>query len=75
MANKLADPKAGLEAKRRQLAEAQATLEKQQPSVAEAEATAAKADAEVAVLAARFASERNAALSQPAAAAAAPVAQ
>jgi chromosome segregation ATPase len=75
MAKKLANAKAGLEAKRRQLAEAQATLEKQQASVAEAEATAGKADAEVAVLAARFASERNAAPAQPAAAATTPVAQ
>jgi hypothetical protein len=75
MAKKLADAKASLEAKRRQLAEAQATLEKQQASVAEAEATATKADAEVAALSLRFASERNAALTQPAAAAAAPVAQ
>jgi DNA repair exonuclease SbcCD ATPase subunit len=60
MAKKLADAKAGLAAKHQQLAEAQAALERQQAAVAEAEATAAKADAEVAVLAARFASERNA---------------
>ena len=75
VAKKLADAKASLEAKRRQLAEAQAALEKQQASVAEAEATDAKASAEVAALAARFASERNAVLPQPDAAATAPGAQ
>jgi hypothetical protein len=66
MGKKLSDAKVGLDTKRQQLADAQAALEKQQATVTEAEATAAKADAEVALLAARFASERNAAPAPPA---------
>jgi predicted nucleic acid-binding Zn-ribbon protein len=59
---KLEDAKASLETKRKELADAQLAIERQQAAVVEAEAVVAKVDAEVAVLAARFASERNAPL-------------